>query len=306
MLTAQQVKEHAKKAGADVIGIASTDRFADVPAEQSPLSIFPHAQSVIVLGRRITRGSLRGYEEGTHFNSYELFGSSLLDHDFNSMLTFEVVSLLEDNGWEAQPLFPYPTEAYPQGAPVAPDRPAPNVYPDMEYAAVAAGLGEIAAPNVLLTPRFGPRQRLQMIITDAPLEADPLVEEPICGKCGLCAESCPLGAIDTSVEEEICIAGKRMTVWKVDYAKCRTCRNGAYPNRYHASGKPDRLGAICMRTCVHKLEQAGKVSNTFNTPLRTREAWYIDQMGQTHTLPAEPEGRGCNDPGGFRQAEEGK
>ena len=111
MLTAQQVKEYARQAGADLIGIAPPDRFADVPAERNPMSIFPDAKSIIVLGRRITRGTLRATEEGTNLGTYEMFGSSWLDGEFIAMTTFEVVSFIEDRGWEATPLFPFPPEA---------------------------------------------------------------------------------------------------------------------------------------------------------------------------------------------------
>jgi len=127
MLTAAAVKQAARDAGADLVGIASPDRFAEVPPERSPLSIFPDAKSIIVVGRRITRGSLRGVEEGTHFNSFHLFGYHSLDSDFLALTTFSLVSALEDRGWEATPLFPYPPEAHPQGVPVREGQPGPNV-----------------------------------------------------------------------------------------------------------------------------------------------------------------------------------
>jgi epoxyqueuosine reductase len=303
MLTAQQVKEYARQAGADLIGIAPPERFADVPPERNPLSIFPEAKSIIVLGRRITRGTLRATEEGTNLGSYEMFGYSWLDGEFIAMTTFEVVSFIEDSGWEATPLFPFPPEAYPQGIVVREGVPAPNVYPDMDQAAVAAGLGEISYHGVLLSPRFGPRQRLQMILTDAPLEADPLLEEPICGKCGRCVDICPLGALNAAEESVLNIAGKEMTVCAVDTSKCRACRNGASGNRYHPAGKPDRLAALCTRTCLDQLERHDRISNTFGTEFRWREPWALDTMGQVIKVEAGAKGQGCADPEGFRARE---
>ncbi|MGE5530574.1 MAG: 4Fe-4S binding protein, partial [Bacteroidota bacterium] len=193
MLTAQQVKEYAKQAGADLVGIASPERFADVPPERNPLSIFPHAKAIIVIGRRITRGTLRATEEGTNLGSYQMFGNSWLDGEFIAMTTFETVSFIEDNGWEATPLFPFPPEAPAQGIPVREGAPAPNVNPDFDHAAVAAGLGEIGYCRIFLSPEFGPRQRFQVILTDAPLEADPMLEKNLCGGCGQCVSVCPLG-----------------------------------------------------------------------------------------------------------------
>lgn len=304
MLTAQEVKAYAQQAGADLVGIASVERFADVPAERNPLSIFPHAQAIIVLGRRITRGTLRATEEGTNLGTYEMFGYSWLDGQFLALTVFDTVSFIEDHGWEATPLFPFPLEAYPQGIPVRAEGPAPNVYPDFDYAAVAAGLGEISYHGVFLSPQFGPRQRLQMILTDAPLEADPLWEKRICGQCQQCVQACPLGALDATQETEINIAGKRMTVCRIDYSKCRLCRNGAVPNRYHPAGKPDRLAALCTRTCLDALERNGKLSNTFVNEFRWREPWALDAIGQPMALNLEVKGRGCADPEGFRAREE--
>jgi epoxyqueuosine reductase len=303
MLTAEQVKEYARQAGADLIGIAPPERFADVPPERNPLSIFPHAKAIIVLGRRITRGTLRATEEGTNLGAFEMFGYSWLDGEFIAMTTFEVVSFIEDQGWEATPLFPFPPEAYPQGVAVREDAPAPNVYPDFEHAAVAAGLGEISYHGVFLSPQFGPRQRLQVILTDAPLAADPLFEGSLCGQCGRCVEVCPLGALDASQEQTLDIAGKQMTVCAVDYAKCRACRNGASGNRYHPSGKPDRLGALCTRTCLDALERGGKLGNTFTNEFRWRDPWALDSLGQPVQAEDASKRTGCADPGGFRARE---
>ncbi|MEN6400490.1 MAG: 4Fe-4S binding protein [Armatimonadia bacterium] len=279
MLTAEQVKEYARQVGADLVGIASADRFADVPADRSPLSIFPDAKSIIVIGRRITRGTLRATEEGTNLGSYQMFGHSWLDGEFLAMTTFEVVSFLEDNGWEATPLFPFPPEAPAQGIAVREGQPAPNVNPDFDHAAVAAGLGEIGYCRIFLSPEFGPRQRFQLIITDAPLEADPLLEKSICGGCGQCVSVCPLDAGDPSQEEVISIAGKEMTVCAIDYSKCKICQNGASGNRYHPSGKPDRLGALCTRTCIDLLDRSGKLGNKFEADFRQREPWALDALG---------------------------
>ncbi len=282
------MKEFAKQAGADLIGVAPMERFDDLPAKQSPRSISPEATSAVVIGRRITRGTLRGVEEGTNLSLYEQFGYSWLDMQFVAMTTFEVTEFLEDLGWEACPLFPFPPEAYPQGIAVREGAPAPNVYPDFDYAAVAAGLAEMGYLEVALTPEFGHRQRWQLILTDAPLEGDPLLDAGLSEVCRDCADACPLGAIDTEREKTITIAGRDFTVAEIDYAKCRVCKNGARPNRYHAAGRPDRLAAICMRTCMKALEASGKLTTSFEHPFRVREPWAIDAAGE----PVQGGGRG--------------
>jgi len=265
----QQFKTFASEAGADLVGIASMDRFADWSAETSPASIFPDAKAVITVARRITRGSLRGSEEGTNFNTYSSFGYHWLDTEFVALTVFECVEFLEDRRWEAAPLFPFPPENF-------------------AHVAVACGLGEIGINGDLLTPQFGPRQRLQLILTDAPLNPDPIFEGAICSQCMACADSCPLGAISADEFDELTIAGKTMRVARIDYEKCRVCQNGACPNRYHASGKPDRLGAVCNRTCVDALEAQGAVSNIFANRFRNRPPWGIDRTGELVEIPVKP------------------
>ena len=271
-MTREEVEGFAQEAGADVFGVAGIERFEELPPEKHPSTIFPETKSVIVLGRRIPRGTLRGVEEGTNFGNYYGFGNSMLDNHFTSLTTFQVSEFIEDNGWEAIPLPNLPPEVPPMGVRVKPGAPEPNVMLDLDDAAVRAGVGEIGYSGVLLTPRFGPRQRIQAILTDAPLEPTPMLEEEICPREG-CQAVCPLNAMGGERIVEIC--GKKMRVAEIDYAMCGRCKNGATPNMQHPAGKPDRIAAVCVRTCVDCLEQSGRVSNTFDKPLRIREAWTV-------------------------------
>ncbi len=272
----QILEESVKKEGIDLIGFAGRDRFANVDAAHNPFSIFPEGKTVILIGKRITRGSLRGVEEGTNFADYEHFGVKRLEDDFLSIACYGLVCALENEGWEGVPIFPNPPEVAPMGVSVEPGRPAPNVFPDFDYAAVACGLAEIGLSGLALTPRFGARQRFHMVITDAELEPTPLLDRSVCLQCGKCAEICPLGAIDRNAAEEIDICGKKMRVAKVNYDVCRTCQNGACLNRLaKTEGKPDRIAALCNRTCMCALEDAGALENVFEKPFRKREAWMI-------------------------------
>ena len=57
-----QVIEASKKIGIDLIGFASKSRFEKVDAQHNPFSIFPEAKTVIMIGKRVCRGALRGVE----------------------------------------------------------------------------------------------------------------------------------------------------------------------------------------------------------------------------------------------------
>ncbi len=265
------IEEAVKREGIDLIGFAPKSRFDALPAHINPFSIFPEGKTVIMVGKRICRGALRGVEEGTNFGDYNLFGKNWLEDEFLSLACYGLTNTLEDNGWEAVPIFPNPSELSPMGVSVGNGRPEPNVFPDFDYAAVACGLCEISYNGIPFSKKFGSRQRFHMIITDAEFEPTPLMTENVCTKCMKCADSCPLGAISKTETEEIEICGKKMTVAKIDYEKCKICKNGAVKNRFSDNAKPDRVAALCNRTCVDCL----KVQNEFENKFRTSDAWSV-------------------------------
>lgn len=276
------IRDNLKNCRIDIIGFANKERFDSVDPQHNPFSIFPEAKTVIMVGKRICRGALRGIEEGTNFGDYALFGKNWLEDEFLSMACYELVRVLEDNGWEACPIFPNPSELGPQGVAVAEGRPEPNVYPDFDYAAVACGLGEIGLNGLFLTPEFGSRQRFHMILTDAEIEPTKLFDGKVCTACGGCAKSCPLGAINVENLKEINVCGKIMKVADINYDICRTCKNGACPNRFASALKPDRIAALCNRTCICHLEKNNILLNKFENAFRHREAWVVGGVNPTN------------------------
>lgn len=65
--------------------------------------------------------------------------------------------------------------------------------------AIDAGLGELSRAGWVITPRYGPRVRLNKVLTNMPLVPDPPIEFGVwefCLKCEKCARLCPSRAID--------------------------------------------------------------------------------------------------------------
>jgi len=270
----------ARASGADLIGIADIDRFREVPAQSHPSSIFPETRSVVVLGKRVARGCLRGIEEGSQFSIYSTYANNWVPHRILALATVRVASWLEDHRWEAVPIPDLPKQVPPMGVPVRDGAPAPNVMMDFADAAVRAGLGEIGYTGQLMTPEFGHLQRLHVILTDAPLTASQLFEGTVCDRCRACAAGCPLNAFRQEGDHDTEILGKRMCVAKIDADACRSCRNGALPNPSHPSGPPDRTAAACMRACVVHMEKAGVLKRRFHNAFRHRPAWAVNKAGE--------------------------
>ena len=127
--------------------------------------------------------------------------------------------------------------------------------------------------------RRGSRQRFHMIITDAVIPSSPLLERSVCDNCGICAKSCPLGAIDTETTETVEICGKKMERYAIDLSLCRQCKNGALAPRSDRSKIPDRVPALCNRSCLCHLEESNALENRFENGFRQREAWSVGTKG---------------------------
>jgi len=294
MINSKKLKEVAKKSGADLVGIASMDRFDGAPKQMDPRYINPDAKALIVIGTRIPRGTLRGIEEGTYFLSYSSMGYGGINRIYNPMVLWNLTRYIEDEGYEATPVpndyYNWPAIDYATGKikenwsrPVSPDRPAPDVFIHFRIAAYLAGLGEIGYSKLLLTPEFGPRQRFACLLTDAPLQPDPIYEGPkICDRCMLCVKECSENAISATETVKVKIADRELEWGKLDIERCSRGFQGSNKKFNPFTGEPQEVivysraleGAKgCIRACMIHLEKEGKLKNKFKEPFRKRKHW---------------------------------
>ncbi len=200
------VKLRAFELGADLVGIASTERYEHAPEMMRPQALLPTAKAVIVLAIHHPDACVElGGEPTPHdIGPYNIQGvmNSRLDH-----ISFELGRFIEGLGYDALPLASTNIWRYRRyksnETEFAPD--LSNI-----HAAVAAGLGEFGKSGLLLTPEFGPRQRLCCVITSAPLKPDELYSgQRLCDDCNLCVRACPMDVFTKECGEAVVRIGER-------------------------------------------------------------------------------------------------
>ena len=176
----------------------------------------PKAQAVILIN-----------EDLRHFAEATGEASKHLTHTIRGIykMLWESGIWVEDRGYEATPVIQYAGK--------------PPVEPIINHriAAVAAGLGEIGYSGVFLSKRFGPLQRIGVLLTDAEMEPDPMITEQICDHCMQCVKDCPGKAISATESTTIEIDGNKIEWGKVDIFKCALAHHGNI--RETASYLPD-------------------------------------------------------------------
>ncbi len=316
MLTAEEIKRVARDFGADKVGIASLDRWEGAPIQMDPRQIMPEAKSLIAMAFRVMRGSLRGIEEGTFFSNYSSMGYGGITYLYMPMVVINLAKYIEDYGYEAIP-YGHQSDwrAIDNGGntrqnysrPVEPGRAAPDVMVHLRIAGYLAGLGEIGYSKVFLTPEFGPRQRLGIVLTEAELEPDPIYDGPeLCNRCMACANQCPGQAISKTKTVKVTLAGHEVEWAELDLEACNYAFRGAQvcedgddggymepigdkhfepspytpfyrkPRNLYNTGQAICGGRGCLRACMMNLEKRDVLKNKFHQPFRRRSPWLMD------------------------------
>ncbi|MCM8807075.1 MAG: hypothetical protein ABIM58_02950 [candidate division WOR-3 bacterium] len=195
----KEVKEYAKKLGADIVGIGSIERFKNAPKRMSPEDLLPSAKSVIVCGIHHLDASVELGGEPTPHNIGPYGSQSSVMNPKLDDISFLMAKFLENKGYDTLPIVSSNIWRY-KGYKDLKIHFAPDIA--HRYAAVACGLGEIGWSGLFLHPEFGPRVRLVTIITSAELIPDPMYEgEKLCDRCMECVKNCPTDSFRKEVKK---------------------------------------------------------------------------------------------------------
>ncbi len=326
---ARIIKKQALSLGADLVGISPMSRFEGAPKQMDPRYIMPEAKSCIVVAFRVLRGSLRGIEEGTFFSNYSSMGYGAITYTFMPLMVNNLCRQIEDTGYEAIPMghmsdwraidnegnfrtgFSKPVEE---------GKPAPDIMVHLRLAAYMAGLGEIGWSKMLLTPEFGPAQRVGVILTELELEPDPIYNGPqLCNKCMACVKYCPGNSISRTEKVSIQIDGHTVEWGKIDCDSCDVAFRGAEeikpgdgeghyiqgskefkpnhispfynaPPKVYSAGKAVCGAGGCTRACLASLEARGVLKNKMKKPFRRRKPWQMDWSNYDQEIANLPKG----------------
>lgn len=192
MINAEAVKVMIKGEGIDMVGIAVAQNLILAYPPRPATALMPTAKSVIVMAVPHSLGTVYSPDIMLWTRS-KMQTSRLLDE------TAEKVSrMLEKQGFLALPVSAdKPGEIFKRDPETGKKFRQTRVagFLSLKHAAMSCGLGEIGKNNLLLTPEFGPHQRLCAIITEAELEPDPRQDFDLCKGCSKCVEACPSGAL---------------------------------------------------------------------------------------------------------------
>ncbi len=293
-----RVRQVARASGADLVGFAPIDRFANAPAELHPRTMFPQTRTAIAFAVRQGRGTLKAVEEGTYWGAYNCDSYWYLNEVVAPALLRAVMLALEDEGYTSLPVHnPFHPHS---GRQIRDDQPAgPDGMMSLRVLGVAAGLGELGHSKVFLTPQFGPRQRVFGLLTDAELEPTPLFTGKVCDGCGACVRECEANAIGPERSVTFTIEGQQYSHAPLDCPACGVVHRGddkRFSPFWNGSEKPGQeknsfqqfvlhrfrhlstcVGRGCVRACLDHLEKTGRIEAKFHTPFIQRDRWKLNE-----------------------------
>ncbi len=201
-----ELKEYALSMGAELYGVASAEDYAKrFPEKPQPTRFVEGASSVVVIGMPFEPGTIstvlrpelaalrvRAADQASTECAKPLGAERFFMAEENAMIVreltliaYRIAKFLRQHGWRSLQI--------PAGKQSDRFRTAPFYHMPAMY---LAGMGTLGLNCSIITPEFGPRVFVTSVITDCPLPHGQPMTHELCKRCGLCAERCPINAID--------------------------------------------------------------------------------------------------------------
>ena len=229
----QSVLSNLLQWGADLVGIAPVERFRNAPNGHHPSEFMPSCKSAISISMHIHQGAADvwgDYDQPNKTNTpYLFYGYGLTNLELARMAN-RIAKALEYRGYKSLCFLPTWITSMAKYMDKTKTTKKLKAEISHRHAAVAAGLGTLGLNGLLLTPEFGPMQRLVTVLTSAELEPTPLYDGPeLChpGLCGMkCVRLCPAQAFSEK-ERQSCVIGERTLTYSThDNIRCSYAIHG--------------------------------------------------------------------------------
>jgi epoxyqueuosine reductase len=239
LVSSSKVKEIFKSLGADLVGIAPSERFSDAPEGFRPTDIYRHCKSVIVFAKRLPSECLFASNCVPYTRVSDIMEQKV------DALGIEASLLLEKHGARAVPV--------PSDDPYEhwePERSYGRAILSLRHAGYLAGLGVLGRNTLLMNKDYGNMIMIGAVLVDIELEGDPMASYEGCPPdCQLCIDSCPQKALDgKTINQQLC---RPLSNYKTEKGyilmKCNICRR-VCPNCLGIKRKPRRGIASASRT----------------------------------------------------------
>lgn len=179
MVSTINIKKRAIELGADLVGIADLKRVSGLPTE--PKELLEPYTNAVVIAVAVSPDVFEQIKNGPtplYAHHYQV-ANTLLDN-----IALRLQNEIIHEGFRALAI----------PASLIVDKVNWMGHISHKAIAKAAGLGWQGKSLLLVTPEYGPRVRLATLLTNAPLDPDPLLSNR-CGTCKKCQEACPAAAI---------------------------------------------------------------------------------------------------------------
>jgi epoxyqueuosine reductase QueG len=213
--------------GADLVGIAPVEKFAEAPEGHRPTDFMPECKSVISIGLHLFNEMADIWGDQADMTKtltpYLFYGYGLTNLE-SSKAVNRMARALEYKGHKTLAFMPTWTSSmakYFDTTLVSGELKAEFSH---RHAAVASGIASFGWNGLAMTPEFGTMNRFNSLLTSAELEPTPMYDGPdICRPdlCGhKCAKICPAGAISTEESQTCRVGDKEFTYGVHDNIRC--------------------------------------------------------------------------------------